>query len=281
MSFLVFDVGGTNMRMAYSEDGKSFVKHSKIKTPKTPKEAAKILKDFVEGSALTHIGGGMRGVLMEDKSGIEYDPQLANWTGISFSSLLEKDFGKDVVIRIENDAALAGLAEANRGAGVGCDIVVYHTVSTGVGGAKIEYGVIDHASVGFEPGKQILDIDRTILGPEISPTLENLVSGTAVALRMGMEPYEIEQNDVLWDELAGYLGQGLRNSVLYWSPEVIVLGGSMIIGDPKIPIDAIRKATVEALGNIVPCPFITVATLGDDAVLYGALIFALQATVQA
>ena len=213
---------------------------------------------------------------MEDKSGIEHDHELEKWAGVTLTPLLLEIFGEKTIVSFENDAALAGLAEATRGAGVGSDIVVYHTISTGVGGAKIEDGKIDRASVGFEPGKQILDIDRTILGPDISPTLENLVSGTAVASRMGVPPYEIPQDDVLWDELAGYLGQGLRNSVLYWSPEVIVLGGSMIIGDPKILIDSIRKATVETLGDIVPCPFITVASLGDDAVLYGALIFAHQ-----
>lgn len=276
MSFLVFDVGGTNMRMAYSVDGQTFAKHEKIKTPKTPKEGVKILKDFSADLEISHVGGGLRGVLMEDKSGIEHDDQLEKWGGVSVADLLVEVFGEKVQVSLENDAALAGLAEATKGAGKGCDIVVYHTVSTGVGGAKIENGHIDYASVGFEPGKQILDIDRTILGPEISPTLENLVSGTAVAERMGVQPYEIPQDDVIWDELAGYLGQGLRNSVLYWSPEVIVLGGSMIIGDPNIPIDAIRKATVQTLGDIVPCPFITTATLGDDAVLHGALVFSQQ-----
>lgn len=276
MSYLVFDVGGTNMRMAYSVDGKNFKKHEKIKTPKIPKDAVAILKDFTAKLEVAHIGGGLRGVLMEDKSGIEHDSQLREWADVSMVSLLQKSFGENVTIKLENDAALAGLAEATSGAGAGCDIVVYHTISTGVGGAKIEKGYIDHASVGFEPGKQILDIDRTILGPDISPTLENLVSGTAVASRMGMPPYDIPQDDVIWGELAGYLGQGLRNSVLYWSPEIIILGGSMITGDPKIPIDSIRKATVQALGDIVPCPFITTAKLGDDAVLYGALHFAQQ-----
>jgi len=276
MSFLVFDIGGTNMRMAYSVDGKKFEKKEKIATPQTPKEAVKILKDFSKEQAVTHIAGGLRGVLMEDKTGIDHETHLPKWHGVSIIELLSDSFGNGVTISLENDTALAGLAEAVLGAGAGCDLVVYHTISTGVGGVKIEQEQIDHASVGFEPGHQILDIDRTILGPDISPTLENLVSGTAVALRMGMPPYEIPQDDVLWDELAGYLGQGLRNSVLYWSPEIIILGGSMITGDPKIPIDAIRKATVETLGDIVPCPFITVATLGDDAVLYGALVLALK-----
>jgi fructokinase len=166
---------------------------------------------------------------------------------------------------------MAGLGEAVYGAGKGLEIVAYHTVSTGVGGVKIEDGQIDDASSGFEPGHQILDIDRTILGEDITPTLENLVSGTAVAERFGCKAYEIPQTDAVWDELAEYLGQGLRNTILYWSPDAIVLGGSMIIGDPRIEIDPIRKYTVEALDGFVESPLITTAKLGDEAGLYGAM----------
>ena len=45
----------------------------------------------------------------------------------------------------------------------------------------------------------------------------------------------------------------------------------MIIGDPKIKIDAIRKATVDALDGFVEAPLITTAKLGDEAGLYGGL----------
>jgi fructokinase len=117
----------------------------------------------------------------------------------------------------------------------------------------------------------VLDIDRTILGEDIPPTLENLVSGRAVEDRTKTKPYDIPQDDVIWDELAGYLAQGLRNTVLYWSPEAIILGGSMITGEPNIPIEAVRRATVAVLDGVVPCPFITTAKLGDEAGLYGAL----------
>jgi fructokinase len=109
------------------------------------------------------------------------------------------------------------------------------------------------------------------LGDEIEPTLENLVSGTAIELRFGTKPYEIPQSDILWEELAEYLAQGMRNTVLYWSPDVIVLGGSMITGDPKIRVESVRKYTVESLNGFEPCPFITEAKLGDEAGLYGAM----------
>jgi predicted NBD/HSP70 family sugar kinase len=163
------------------------------------------------------------------------------------------------------------MGEAHYGAGKGLDIVVYHTISTGVGGAKIENGVIDHFRSGFEPGHQILDIDHTILGEDIEPTLENLVSGTALEARMGIKPYEIDQTDAIWNQLAYYLAHGLRNSILYWSPDVIVLGGSMIIGNPRILLNDIITHTNEVVGEVTDIPLIVDAALGDFAGLYGAM----------
>jgi predicted NBD/HSP70 family sugar kinase len=76
---------------------------------------------------------------------------------------------------------------------------------------------------------------------------------------------------VLWDELAEYLAQGMRNTILYWSPDAIVLGGSMMIGDPKIMVDAVRKYTVELVGDFEVAPLISEAKLGDEAGLYGGM----------
>jgi predicted NBD/HSP70 family sugar kinase len=272
MTYIVFDIGGTKTRIATSTDLKSFDEVRSYKTPPTFKAGMQL---FVETVAeltddITAIAGGIRGRLMEDKSGVENDGKLTKWAGESVVGYLQKEYGT-IPVFLENDAAIAGVGEAVFGGGEGLDIVAYHTVSTGVGGAKIEFGEIDDYDIGFEPGHQILDIDRTVLGEEITPTLENLVSGTAVKNRFGVEPYEIPQTDVLWDDLAGYLAQGLRNTILYWSPDAIVLGGSMIIGDPAIKIDAIRKATAEALDGFEPTPLIVEAKLGDEAGLWGGL----------
>jgi predicted NBD/HSP70 family sugar kinase len=272
-TFVVFDIGGTKTRVGISNDGTTLAEVASFYTPNNPKEGIKkIIETITELTGtepLSVISGGIRGVLNEEHRGIVHDDVLESWIDFDVIEALAEVFA--VPVYLENDAALAGLGEAYFGAGVGVDLVVYHTVSTGVGGVRISNGQIDAASSGFEPGHQVLDIDRTILGDDIEPTLENLVSGTAVERRLGTKPYDIPQEDVIWEELAGYLAQGLRNTILYWSPEAIILGGSMIIGDPKIPIEFIRKATVEVLDGFVDCPFITTASLGDEAGLYGAL----------
>lgn len=275
MSYIVFDIGGTKSRVAWTEDFETLENIKSFPTPKSFKTGVaalmKAIDDLKPATPVVGMAGGIRGMLMEDKSGIENDGILSGWARQPLQKTLHTTY--NVPVHLENDTALAGLGEAIYGAGKGMDIIAYHSVSTGVGGVKIERGRIDDATSGFEPGHQVLDIDRTILGDDITPTLENLVSGTGLEARIGMKPKEIPQEDTVWDELAEYLAQGLRNTILYWSPEVIVLGGSMIIGDPKIPLEAIRKYTVEVLDGFVECPYITIAALGDEAGLYGSMAY--------
>lgn len=273
MSYILFDIGGTKTRVASSVDLNTFDTPIKFETPKTYKEGFRAITEAIETltrtSGITAIAGGIRGPLNHEKSGIVSETKLIDWVGRD----IVKDFSSryHVPVTLENDTAIVGLGEAVFGAGKGYDIVAYHTVSTGVGGARFVHGVLDHASMGFEPGHQILDLDRSILGHHIPHTLENLVSGTALEKRRGVKPYDIAQDDGVWDELARYLAHGLKNTIVYWSPDAIVLGGSMVVGDPRILLEDIRRHTKEILGDLMPCPPIFDAQFRDDGGLYGAM----------
>lgn len=272
MTYVLFDIGGTNTRVAVSDDLKKYKEALTFKTPPNFKDGIKAIEDAVKrltDDEVQGMAGGMRGILNGERTELAYDTALSGWIDEPLVTELRKRFKCNVMI--ENDAALAGLGEAHFGAGKGHDIVAYHTVSTGVGGAKIEQGRIDSYHVGFEPGHQILDIDRTILGDDIVPTLENLVSGSAIEERMGSKPYEIPQEDATWDQLALYLAHGLRNTVLYWSPDVIVLGGSMILGNPRILLEDVRRHAEEVMGEELSCPLIVDAELADMGGVYGAM----------
>lgn len=272
MTYLLCDIGGTKTRVGVSTDHETLVGVESFKTPAKPQDAIEKIAAAAKKISTEKpdaIAIGLRGLLNVEKTGIENDAVLTKWVGVDFAKLIEKQF--KVTPRIENDTALVGLGEAVFGAGKGGEIVAYHSVSTGVGGVKIENGTIDQSSQGFEPGHQILDIDRTILGEEITPTLENLISGTAVEERFGTKPYEIPQDDVVWSELAEYLAQGLRNTILYWSPDIIVLGGAMMVGEPNIPLELVRKNTVEVLDDYVLCPLIVTAKFKDEGGLYGGI----------
>lgn len=273
--YILFDIGGTKTRIAPSEDLVSYGEPVKFETPKKFDEGVTAIVDTVRSvigeRPVTALGGGIRGLLTSDRTGMEKDPGgvLSDWEGKNLAEALKDAFSAPVCL--ENDTAVVGLGEAVAGGGKGYDIVAYITVSTGVNGVKIEKGVIDRASHGFEIGNQTLDIDRSTLGEDAPNTLENLVSGTALEKARGVKPYEVPQDDPVWDELAGYLAQGLKNTVVYWSPDVIVLGGSMIVGDPRIFLEDIVRHTKEVLGDTLPCPDIVDATLKDEGGLYGAM----------
>ena len=161
---------------------------------------------------------------------------------------------------IENDSALCGLGEAVAGAGRGSDIVAYITVSTGVGGVRIVDGKVDRAHAGFEPGHQIVASGLT---------LERLVSGRAMSEKYGKHPREIT-DEVVWEELAGYLALGLHNTIVHWSPEVVVLGGSMM-KVPGIALPAVQAYLAKTLKIFPVLPELRLAELGDFGGLHGAL----------
>ena len=242
------------MRMAYSADGEIFEEPKVFETPKSYQEILKLFvdtaKDLAKSREIKTIAGGM---------------------SRSVPELVDEKFKKDLVeifgitAYIENDAAIVGLGEANWGAGRGFEIVAYITVSTGVGGAKIENGKIDKHTIGFEPGKQIMEIDS-------GKTLEDMISGKALAEKAGKHPKEITDPEV-WNEHAKILAVGLNNIIVEWSPNCVVLGGSMITGDPAIPLNKTENHLKEILKIFPQIPQIKKAELGDFGGLYGALAY--------
>jgi len=97
MSRLVFDIGGTNMRMALAEEGQL---HSleKIPTPSSPEEAVATLGAFLTAShaSPTDSVGGIAGIIKEGR--IVDSPNLSVWNGFSFSDALSQRIGVPVVV---------------------------------------------------------------------------------------------------------------------------------------------------------------------------------------
>lgn len=273
MTYIVFDIGGTSTRVAKSTDLRTLEDMRKFNTPRSFEEGIAAVvaaaKDLLGGEAAEGAAGGIRGVLAHDRSTLLSESVLTDWVGKPIRDSLTEGFGVTPII--ENDAVLAGAGEAAFGAGKGYPIVAYHTVSTGVGGARIVDGEPDPAAYNFEPGKMVIDPDKTLCPDCPGNTLESYVSGSAVEARFGKKPYEIPQSDPLWAELAKWLAVGLSTTVAYWSPDVIVLGGSMILGEPRILREDVERELKELLGSSMPLPVIADAHHRDEAGLYGGL----------
>lgn len=271
---LLFDIGGTKTRISATDTLTDIGMVTSFPTPKDFEEGMRVFgehaKELLKGAQVAKIVGGIRGPLSADASTITHNDILTDWVNRPIRDRLEGLFAGSKATLL-NDTAAAALGEAHYGGGKGFEIVAYHTVSTGVGGARVVGGALDEASVGFEPGHQIIDADITLRPGSAADTLEELVSGTAIEKRFGKKPYEIPQSDPLWDELARYLSYGLRNTIVYWSPDVIVLGGSMMIGDPRILLEDVIRHTYATMGDFMAVPALKDAELGDKGGLYGAL----------
>jgi len=277
--FILFDIGGTKMRVVAADYEKLLGDPVVVSTPKDFNEGMDTLKRIidnlaqglsVQNRAVTAIVGGVAGPLDSGKTMLVKSPNLSGWVGQDIKNLLH--FTYKVPVVLENDSALVALGEAHFGAGRGKNIVAYLTVSTGVGGARIVNGKIDEASVGFEPGHQIIDPDNSLCPTCDGNDLEAYVSGTAIEKRFGKKPHEIH-DDAVWDELAKFLAYGLNNTIVHWSPDIIVLGGSMM-KEVGIPVPSVRKYLAEILKIFPTPPTIEKAELADFGGLYGSLAYA-------
>lgn len=268
--FLLFDVGGTKIRLAVSQDGKTVGESKIVLTSKDFEDGMKTFKEIglslLRGEKVVAVVGGMKGVLDKDKAIPHNTADLPGWENKPLKKTLEKIFNTSVYI--ENDAALAGLGEAVFGAGKGKRIVAYLTISTGVGGVRICDGRIDTNSLGFEPGHQVIDMNSKLLcGCGGYGHLEAYIGGASIE-RQYKKKGERIKDPQFWNNIARLLAYGLTNTIVHWSPHVVVLGGSLM---QSIPIEKVRFYLKEILTIFPTHPPIKVATLGDVGALYGAL----------
>jgi glucokinase len=265
--YIVADIGGTKMRVAGSEDLKRFSIPIIIDTPQNFEIAIRAFADAVE--KLTHnkkpdgVVIGVPGVLNKERTTLLRAPHLPTWDGREVAIYIEEALRTKVYL--ENDTALVGLGEAHYGGGQDQDIMAYLTVSTGVGGVRIVNGIIDQSAYGFEPGHQL------VVSGGVPQELESLISGSAMFERYGKHPKEITDPKI-WDEYAHLCAVGVYNTIVYWSPNAVVLGGSMF-KEVGIKVSKVEEYVRSLLTIFPEMPLIKKAELGDLGGLYGGLAY--------
>lgn len=263
--FLLFDIGGTHVRLSLAPDINTLTDPLIFDTPKSFDEFESRLKYFVDKNLkdqkLERVVGGIAGVLNEDQSKLLNSPNLQDWIGKPLKEVIIRASGCEDV-HIENDANLCALGEATEGAGKEFEIVAYIAMGTGIGGSRIVNGKIDKNALGFEPGHQILKIsdERKV------ETFEQLAGGNSLFKKYGQHVHEIEDLEVL-DQLYFHTACGIHNTILYWSPDVVVLGGS--IGE-DLDIAKLKAYLEEVMFIFKKIPPIKSAKLGKTNGVIGA-----------
>jgi predicted NBD/HSP70 family sugar kinase len=258
--YVLIDVGGTNIRVSTIEHADSIGEPRMFSTPRDPEEAVAYIQSVIDedrkGREVSHIVMGLPGII--DAEGVLYKaPNLSTWEGFPIKRRLAEYFHAQV--HIENDAALVGLGEAVYGAGKNGMIVGYLTISTGVGGVRIVGKQIDTATFTFEPGKMI----------RAKRTIESLISGTAFRSRFHTHPKNVRSPKV-WELEAEEVAEFVATASAFWSPDTIVLGGSMM---KDIPLTRVEKYMSEYLSYLPRPPKLYRGTLGDFGGVHGALAY--------
>lgn len=271
--FVLFDIGGTKTRIAVSKDGQEiFGEPVVFETPLNFEDGLKKISEtcakLSAGEKIKMVAGGIAGPLDKKHEKLVNAPHLPNWIGKPLKAELEKIF--DCPVILENDSAIVALGEACFGTGRGKSIVAYITVSTGVGGARIVDGKIDKNIFGFEPGAQIIDLDKTLAKGTMIGSAEEYLSGTSTQNEFGVKASQM--TDEIWDKLADRLSAVVKNVISFWSPDIVVLGGGMITKKPGgIPLERVRENLAQTFKIFPEYSEIKKAELSEIGGLLGAL----------
>lgn len=181
---------------------------------------------------------------------------------------------------MDNDANVGALGEALYGAARETSSCFYMTLSTGIGGGIIinrtVYRGID--SFAGEIGHMNLVPD----GPDClcgsRGCFERLCCGLWLERDYGKPAKELLLDPEFVRHYVVYLARGIKAALMILNPEVVVIGGGLSKAGDRlfVPLRAELERQMPAWSRarrkVVP------AQLGDDSVLYGALVLASDAS---
>lgn len=291
------DIGGTKIAVGIVDDNGRILARTQAPTdPNRYSEGidliARMLRETAQQAStqLTGIGIGSTGPVDPMKGEFGDVDFLPGWRGKSPVKDLAQVF--NLRVALENDGDAAALAEAGWGAGRNRNRLIYITVGTGIGGGIILDGQLYRGVDGAHPevGHQVLDP----AGPECSCGFrgcwESLAAGPAMVTWMETHAPEnyphkqgitakmicefAQQGDATAlqavEHEAFYLGLGLANLINLFTPDAIVLSGS-VMKSANLFLERI-KAVIRQGCRFVPAEKteITLASLGDHTNLIGA-----------
>jgi len=223
------------------------------------------------------IGIGFGGPTDDATRSVVKSHHIAGWENFPICSHLEAELGSPCVLG--NDADVAGLAEATKGAGRGRSPVFYITVGSGIGG-----GLIVDWAIYRGVGRGAAEIGH--VRPYGEGILEDYSSGWGIARQYAelsknaRDTKEIVQlarrgdraaRQVI-DDATQALGEAICTVIKLLCPKVIVIGGGVSLMGEDFFFEPIRRYVVErgmeafaGLTEIVP------AALGEEVVLHGAI----------
>ena len=289
---VAIDIGGTNTRVALADEELNIIERKLFATDsENPDVTLGKIAEVIKSFDCDIVGAGMScpGPLDLINGKILTPPNLkGQWHNLKVAEELSKLINKPVYL--ENDANLAGLAEAVVGEGKDYNYVQFFTVSTGLGAGFVINKEIYHGAHGFgnEVANCVMMKDGPSHGSIIPGGIEAISSGTAItsrAVKAGLDvKHAGEVNDLakagnevakqIVDDAKEYLANFIGVVYGYADPEIVILGGSVAL---KIDgfVEEVEALAKERVYEIMK-PYVKVrkSTLNEDSGLIGAAYLA-------
>ena len=280
-------IGDTRMICATGYEDGTIVSRGEIPTT-TPEETIPAISHWFVNKGVSAVGIGTFGPTPVNASSPDFgkitrtkDPA---WQGYDLLGTLKGTLA--VPCGYDTDVNAACLGEAAFGGAQGLSNVVFLTIDTGVGAGVMIDGNLLHGMLHPEAGHVPVTPDpRDPLAGKGACTyhdgcLEGYLALPAITKRWGDRALaEIARDDDAMDLLAGYLAQELAICVLCYSPEKIVVGGTVAEETPIIE-RALPKVE-DLLDGFLITPeltdldtYIVPSALDGDAAIKGCLALA-------
>lgn len=300
--FLGLDIGGTTVKTALVTDAGEILHKHEFATNST--DAMDVFcsrtKDALDYSlresgqtyaSVRGVGVGIPGPV-DLQLGTVIEAVNLGWFNVPVVRLLHDTLGLPVAL--ENDANVAALGEAWRGAGAGSSSALCAVVGTGVGGGIVLDGRLYRGAQGAagEIGHLIVKKDGPRCNCGNYGCLETLASATGIvrAAKAAQERGELDASlaingaeDVfnfsrtgnvaaqqVISDAAEWLGFGLALASCTLNPAVIVVGGGVSKAKDML-LDPVRRAFRKYVFPVIQDDTrIELATLGNDAGVIGS-----------
>lgn len=261
------DTGGTKTLVAVFSPGGKIAHSLQFKTPKTTmaylKQLEATIRSLCGDTDPSIIIAGIPGVI---KDGVAVWCGNLSWTNFAIQKELSVRF-PHTNVAVENDANLAGLAEAHALSPMPTS-VLYVTISTGIGTGIITNGQIDPGLRLSEGGHMLIEYDGAVR------LWESFASGKAIYTTYGKYARDITSRRV-WNQIADRISRGFLAIIPLLQPDVIVIGGSIgTYFDQFGP--QLEKLLIEKLPDHIVRPVIERASHPEEAVIYGCYHYGRQ-----
>ena len=152
--YIGVDLGGTNVRVAKVDENGNIIMDmiERSHGAEGPKELVRdtifsMLDKIEDIKSCEGIGVAIPGPVDVYNKVMPISNNLKGFENYPLAALIEERYG--IPVYLDNDANMAGLAEAVLGAGKGKPIVYYITHSTGIGGGLVVDGKVVSGQMGF------------------------------------------------------------------------------------------------------------------------------------